>query len=72
MNVLGLKETYRSNRFIPAVGSHIGSAGSYGVEATVLAVRSRPERLKVRFQNQLYDDVEFETKPATGTRLASR
>ena len=68
-NVLGLDERYSSWRLLGGAefGLAHGTAGN--LRARTLLVAAGPERLRVRFDQQVYDDARFTTKAAAGARL---
>lgn len=68
-NVAGIWERYTSRRILAGAQSRIARWEAGSVEMKALAVFSRPERLDVRFGQQLFDDVSFRTRSAVGLRL---
>lgn len=69
-NVLGLNERYASWRLLAGGEMRVVQASWVQVHARALIVRAAPERLRVRFENRLYDDAHLTTQSATGMRLA--
>lgn len=67
---LGLRERYTSMRMLAGVGTRLwhGAPADVGFDAAL--VFARPERLRVRFDRQWFDDAHLETRRATGLRTA--
>jgi hypothetical protein len=67
---LGMKEQYSSWRLLAGARTRMLDTdwGSIGLKG--LLVFSSPEKLIVKFDNQVFDRTEFDTKSAIGTRLS--
>jgi hypothetical protein len=68
-SVLGMNERYTSWRLLTGAETRFGQWSAASVSFKSLLVLARPERLRVRFDRQLFDDADFSTKPAIGARL---
>lgn len=68
-NVLGLNEHYASWRLLVGAQMRVLQASWAQLHAKALFVRAAPEKLRVRFENRLYDDADLTTQPSTGLRL---
>lgn len=68
--VLGLDERYRSWRLLAGAETRLLQSSVADVNGKALLVVAQPERLRVRFDNQLFDDANLSTKSAVGLRLA--
>ncbi|WP_292931336.1 hypothetical protein [Noviherbaspirillum sp.] len=67
--VAGVNERYSSWRLLAGVATTAIRMPAASFTFKGLMIFARPERLRVHFENQLYDDVRFSTKPAIGLRL---
>lgn len=67
--IAGMREKYTSWRILAGAKSRITHWTPGAIEVKGAIVFARPERLTVRFDQQLFDDVSFRTKSATGFRL---
>lgn len=66
--VLGLDERYDNWRLLAGAEYEWNIAGC-SLQANTMLVRARPEKMRIRFQNGIYDTAELQTKPATGLRI---
>lgn len=67
--IAGMREKYASWRILAGAKSRITRWAPGAIDVKGAIVFARPERLTVRFDGQLFDDVSFRTKSATGFRL---
>lgn len=65
----GVTEHYRSWRLLAGVDAGLPAFAGMNSRLRFMLVAAKPERLDVRFDNQLFDDAHFSTKPAVGARL---
>jgi hypothetical protein len=68
--VLGLDERSSSWRLLAGAETRLLQSSAANVNAKALLVVAQPEKLRVRIDNQLFDDTDLSTKSAIGTRLA--
>ena len=68
--VLGLDERYTSWRLLAGAGTSLLQIAGVRIDGRALLVVAAPERLQVRFENQVFDNASFSTKSATGLRMA--
>jgi hypothetical protein len=66
---LGLNEQYQTWRLLVGAQTRILQTSFADLNLKALLVESSPEHLNVNFGNQLYDEAELTTKPATGVRM---
>jgi hypothetical protein len=69
-NTLGLNERYTSWRLLGGGETRLLQSAWATINAKALLVMAAPEKMKVRFQNEVFDDAHLSTKSATGLRLA--
>jgi hypothetical protein len=69
-SIAGVNERYASGRLLVGAATTAQPFSAVNVEFKGLLVLAHPERLRVRFDNQLYDNAHLSTKPAIGLRLA--
>jgi hypothetical protein len=68
-SVAGLQERHASWRLLAGVKSRIAQWDTGAIDMQGLLVFARPEQLRVRFDQQLFDEVQFQTKSAVGIRF---
>ena len=69
---LGLHERYSSWRLVAGVQTRLLSHPAASLDGSALLVLAQPERLRVQFGCQVYDDASLETRSARGLRLVLR
>jgi hypothetical protein len=69
-NTLGLNERYTSWRLLGGGETRVLQSAWATINAKALLVMAAPEKIQVRFQNQVFDDAHLSTKSGTGLRLA--
>lgn len=67
---IGLDEQYTSTRFLAGASTRLWHGALAGIDLDPAAVFARPERLRVRFDRDLFDEVQLRTRSATGLRAA--
>lgn len=65
---LGMDERYKTWRLLVGAQTRILQTSWADVNLKALLVESSPEHLNVNFGNQVFDEAELSTKPATGVR----
>ena len=65
----GVTEHYRSWRLLAGVDAGLPAFAGMNSRLRFMLVAAKPERLDVQFDNQLFDDAQFSTKPAVCARL---
>lgn len=68
-SVAGMQEKYASWRLLTGAKSRVVRWNGGVINMKVALVFARPEKLRVRFDQQLFDDVTFRTKSGVGLRL---
>jgi hypothetical protein len=68
-SVAGMQEEYTSWRILAGAKYRMTQWSAGAVDVTGAVVFARPEKLRVRFDRQLYDDASLRTKSAVGFRL---
>lgn len=68
--VLGLTERYTSWRLLAGAQTQLLRHPLASLDGSALLVLAQPERLRVRFEQQVYDEANFSTRSARGLRLA--
>lgn len=67
--IAGLTERYGSWRLLAGVGTRLTFTPRLQHRVRIMLVATQPERLDVQFDNRLFDDARFSTKPALGARI---
>jgi hypothetical protein len=67
--VLGIDERFTSWRLIGGADFSLWQGEAGTLRAHALLVASSPEKMRVRFDTQIFDDARLSTKAALGTRL---
>lgn len=67
--VAGLTERYGSWRLLAGAGARLPFLPGQQSRLRVMLVAAQAERLEVQFDNRLFDDARFSTKPAIGARI---
>ena len=67
--VAGVMEHSRSWRLLAGLDTGLPSLAGINSRLRFMLVAAWPEQLDVRFDDQLFDDAHFSTKPAVGARL---
>lgn len=65
----GVTERYRSWRLLAGIDAGLPSWAATSGRLRFMLVAAQAERLEVQFDNRLFDDARFSTRPALGARL---
>ena len=65
----GITERYRSWRLLAGIDTGLASWFATRGRFRFILIAAQAERLDVQFDNRLFDDVRFSTRPALGARL---
>ncbi|MBK9572637.1 MAG: hypothetical protein IPO43_07815 [Rhodoferax sp.] len=68
-STLGLRERYTTWRWLTGAQTQWLLHSAASLTGSALLVLAQPERLRVRFDGHVYDDVDFKTRSASGLRL---
>lgn len=68
--ILGINERYTSWRLLAGGETRVLQSAWAAINAKALLVMASPEKIRVRFQNEVFDDARLSSKPTTGLRVA--
>jgi hypothetical protein len=69
-STLGLRERYSTWRWLAGARTLLAQRPTASLTGSALLVLAQPERLRVQFEGQAYDEARFKTRSASGLRLA--
>ena len=68
--IAGVTERYSSWRLLAGFSARLSLLADAASQLKFMLVAAQPERLEVQFDNRLFDDASFSTKPAYGSRIS--